>query len=86
MARNRPQAFKVLQPARPDFMQIWITLRRSNCLLILAGMSRWQRRMGPSQTYRARRRFDAGAAGVDIVQCRQKRCDSCNNQGCSKDG
>jgi hypothetical protein len=48
VARNRAQAFKVLQPARPDSMQTWTTLRRSNCLLILVGMSRWQRRMGSS--------------------------------------
>jgi len=38
--------------------------------LFLAGM-RWQRRMGSSQTYRARS-FRAGAASVDIVQDRQK--------------
>jgi hypothetical protein len=83
---NRPQAFKELQQTRPDFIQIWATtLRRSNFLLILAGMSRWQRRLGSSQTYGARRRFDAGAASVDIAERRQKRCDNCNHHGCGKD-
>jgi hypothetical protein len=73
------------QQTRPDFVQIWaITLRRSNCLLILAG-TRWQRRMGSSQTYRAQRRFRAGAASIDIAQHRQRSCENCNNQGCGKD-
>jgi len=65
----------------------WTTVvRRTNCLSVLAGTSRWQRRrMGSGHPYRSGWRFDVSTASVDIVQRRQKRCDYCNSQNCGKD-
>jgi hypothetical protein len=73
-------------PAAPDFMRVLDPQRRSNCLLVLTGLSRRQRRMGSSQTYRARRGFDAGAASVDIAHIVKNAAIAAIAKHCGKDG